>query len=47
MLLGILGASLLGNILAVKRMNREGEEFIRTGYGSSTKNKDFQYCFIL
>ena len=47
MLLGILGASLLGNILVGKRMNRAGEEFIRTGYGSSIKNKDFQYCLIL
>ena len=47
MLLGISGAGVLANILAGKRMNRAGEEFIRTGYGSSTKNKDFQYCFIL
>ena len=41
MLLGTLGASLLGNILAGKIMNRAGEGFIRAGYGSSTKNKDF------
>ena len=40
-LLGILGASLLGNILAGKGMNRAGEVFIRAGYGSSIKNKDF------
>ena len=30
-LLGILGASLLGNILADKGMNREGEGFVRAG----------------
>ena len=41
MLLGTLGASLLGNILASKGMNRAGEGFIRAGYGSSIKNKDF------
>ena len=41
MLLGISGAGVLANILAGKRMNRAGEEFIRTGYGSSIKNKDF------
>ena len=41
MLLGTLGASLLGNILAGKGMNRAGEIFIRAGYGSSIKNKDF------
>ena len=38
MLLGTLGASLLGNILADKGMNRAGERFIRTGYGSSIKS---------
>ena len=41
MLLGTLGASLLGNILAGKGMNRAGKGFIRAGYGSSIKNKDF------
>ena len=41
MFLGTLGASLLGNILAGKRINRAGEGFIRAGYGSSIKNKDF------
>ena len=41
MLLGILGASLLGNILVGKWMNRSEEGFIRAGYGSSIKNKDF------
>ena len=43
MLLGILGASLLGNMLAGKRINRAGEGFIRAGYGSkrSSIKKDF------
>ena len=41
MLLGTLGASLLGDILAGKRMNRAGEGFIRASYGSSIKNKEF------
>ena len=37
MLLGTLGASLLGNILAGKGMDRVGEGFLRAGYGSSIK----------
>ena len=41
MLLGTLGASLLRNILAGKKMNRAGEGFRRAGYGSTIKNKDF------
>ena len=41
MLLGMLGASLLGNILASIGMNRAGEGFIRAGYRSSIKSKDF------
>ena len=41
MLLGALVAGLLGNILAVKAMNRAGEGSFRAGYGSSIKNKDF------
>ena len=45
MLLGTLGESLLGNILAGKGTNRIG--FIRAGYESWIKNKDFQYRFIL
>ena len=40
-LLGTLGANLLGSILAGKGMNREGEGFIRAAYGSSIKNKGF------
>ena len=41
MLLGTLCASLLGNILAGKVMNRAGEVFLRAGYGPLIKNKDF------
>ena len=46
MLLGTLGASLLGNILAGKGINRVGEGVVRTGYGrhsskcSTNKKKD-------
>ena len=47
MLLGTLGASLLGKILAGKRVNRAGEGIVRAGYGSSIKNKDFYYHLIL
>ena len=38
MLLGTLGASLLGNILAGKGINRAGEGVIRAGQGNE-KNK--------
>ena len=41
MLLGTLGARLVGNILAGKGINRAGQEIIRAGYGSSIENKDF------
>ena len=41
MLLGTLSASLLGNILAGKGMNRAGKVFIRVGYGFWLKYKDF------
>ena len=34
MLLGTLGASLLGNMLAGKETNRAGEGIVRTDYGS-------------
>ena len=40
-LLGTLSASLLGNILADAGMNGAEEGFLRAGYGSSIKNKDF------
>ena len=44
MLLGTLGATLLGNIFASKGKNRAGfnrEGFNRDGYGTSIKNKNF------
>ena len=41
MLLGMILASLLGNILEGKGMNRAGEGFLRAGYRSSIKSKDF------
>ena len=36
MLLGTLGASLLGNLLAGKGINRAGEGIIRAGEGNDT-----------
>ena len=41
MLFGTSGARLLGNIWLGIGMNRAGKGFIRAGYGSSIKNKDF------
>ena len=42
MLFGTLGASLLGNMLAGKGINRAGEGMTRAGYGSKRfLNKDF------
>ena len=45
MLLGTLGASLLGNILAGKGINRAGEGIVRAGYwnkiGQKNNKKDF------
>ena len=44
MLLDTLGASLLGNILAGKGINRAGEGIVRAGYGNKrgqrTKRQD-------
>ena len=39
MLLGTLGVSLLGNILAGKGKNRAGEGIVRAGYGNNKKGK--------
>ena len=39
MLLGTLGASLLGNILAGKWINRAGEGIVRVGYGNRKGRK--------
>ena len=41
MLLGTWDASLLSNVLAGKRIHRAGEGFVRAGYRSSIKNKNF------
>ena len=41
MLLLTLSASLLGNVLAGKGMNRAEEGFIRADYRSSIKKKNF------
>ena len=40
MLLGILGASLLENILAGKGLNIAGEGIVRAGYGN--KEQDYE-----
>ena len=39
MLLGTLGVSLLGNIIAGKGINRAGEEVVRAGYGNKKGKK--------
>ena len=44
MLLGQLGASLLGNMLASKGINRAGERKIKAGYGS--KGSFIKRCSI-
>ena len=41
LLLGTLGASLIGNILAGKGINRAGEGIVRAGYGNKNNKKDF------
>ena len=45
MLLGILGASLLRNILAGKGINRAGEGIVRAGYGNKKGKKNNQMDF--
>ena len=40
MLLGTLGASLLGNILTGKGINRAGEGIVRAGYGNKKGQKN-------
>ena len=44
MLLGTLGASLVGNILTSKRINRVGEGNVRAGYGN--KRQDYEKKLI-
>ena len=39
MLLGTLGASLLGNVLAGREINRAGEGVFRDGYGNKKVKK--------
>ena len=46
MLLGTLGASLLGIMLAGKGINRTGDGIIRAGYGS-LESKVFKFHLIL
>ena len=41
MLLGTLGASLLGNILTGRGINRAGEGVARASYGSCSSKMDF------
>ena len=51
MLLGTLGASLLGNILTGRRINRAGKGILRAGYGNKKGGKnnkmDFKCRLIL
>ena len=46
MLLGTLGASLLGNLLSRKRMMRAGESIVRAGEGSGSK-KNPKFAVII
>ena len=41
MLLGTLGASLLGNILTGQGINRAGEGIVRAGYGNKNNKMEF------
>ena len=41
MLLGTLGASLLGNILSGWGINRAGEGVVRSGYGNKNNKMNF------
>ena len=41
MLLGTFGASLLGNLLTGKGINRAGEGIVRAGYGNKNNKMDF------
>ena len=44
MLLGSLGASLLGNLLTGKGMIRAGEGIVRAGEGSGSKKKTTEFA---
>ena len=41
MLLGTLGASLLGNLLTGRGINRAGEGIVRAGYGNRSSKIEF------
>ena len=45
MLLGTLGASLLGNVLAGKGINRAGEGVIRASYGNKRQGYENKIDF--
>ena len=45
MLLGILGASLLGNILAGKGINTAGEGIVRAEYGNKEQHYENKMDF--
>ena len=45
MLLGTLGVSLLGNIIAGKGINRAGEEVVRAGYGNKKGKENNKFDF--
>ena len=47
MLLGTLGASLLGNILAGQGINRAGEGVIRAGFGNKRQDDKKQNGFLV
>ena len=50
MLLGTLGASLLGNLLTGKGINIAGEGIVRAGYGNKRgqkNNKVYFYCCLI
>ena len=45
MLLGALGASLLGNILTGRGINRAGQGIVRAGYGNKKDRKNNKMDF--
>ena len=45
MLVGTLGASLLGNILTGRGINRAGEGIVRAGYGNKKGRKNNKIDF--
>ena len=47
MLLGTLGASLLGNLLTGKGTIRAGERITRAGEGTIRTSQDFEFHLIL